>query len=55
MLAPATSALFVVVGKVTSDKVVAALGRHGGTVPKSSLPKDAERRLQEALDEETAR
>ena len=55
MLAPATSALFVVVGKVTSDKVVAALGRYGGTVLKSSLPKDAERRLQEALDGETAR
>jgi uncharacterized membrane protein len=55
MLAPATSALFMVVGKVTTDKAVAALGPYGGTVLKSSLPKDAERRLQEALDGETAR
>jgi uncharacterized membrane protein len=55
MLAPATSALFMVVGKVATDKAVAALGPYGGTVLKSSLPKDAERRLQEALDGETAR
>jgi uncharacterized membrane protein len=55
MLAPATSALFMVVGKITTDKAVAALGRYGGTVLKSSLPTDAERRLQEALDGETAR
>jgi uncharacterized membrane protein len=55
LLAPATSALFVVVGKVPTDKAVAALGRYRGTVLKSSLSKDAERRLQEALDGETAR
>jgi uncharacterized membrane protein len=55
MLAPATSALFMVVGKVTSDEAVAALSRFGGTVLKSSLPRDAERRLQEALRGETAR
>jgi uncharacterized membrane protein len=55
MLAPATSALFMVVGKVTSDKAVEALSRFGGTVLKSSLTRDAERRLQEALRGETAR
>jgi uncharacterized membrane protein len=45
----------MVVGKVATDKAVAALGPYGGTVLKSSLSKDAERRLQEALDGETAR
>jgi uncharacterized membrane protein len=55
MLTPGTSALFTVVAKVASDKAVAALSRYGGTVLKSSLPKDAERRLQEALRGETAR
>jgi uncharacterized membrane protein len=54
-LAPATSALFMVVGKVTSDKAVEALSRFGGTVLESSLPRDAERRLQEALRGEAAR
>jgi uncharacterized membrane protein len=55
MLTPGTSALFTVVAKVASDKAVAALSRYGGTVLKSSLPKDAERRLQEALRGETTR
>jgi uncharacterized membrane protein len=49
MLQPGTSALFVVVEKVTPDKAVAALSRYGGTVLKSSLSKDAEHELQDAL------
>jgi uncharacterized membrane protein len=49
MLQPGTSALFMVVEKVTPDKAVEALSRFGGTVLKSSLSKDAERELQEAL------
>src|SRR5438105_2503519 len=49
MLKPGTSALFVVVEKVTPDKAVDALSQYGGTVLKSSLSKDAEAELQEAL------
>ncbi|HEX8854255.1 MAG TPA: DUF1269 domain-containing protein [Thermoleophilaceae bacterium] len=49
MVKPGTSALFVVVDKVTPDKAVEALSRFGGTVLKSSLSKDAENELQEAL------
>ena len=49
MLQPGTSALFLVVGKVTPDKAVEALSRYGGTVLKSSLSKDQEKELQDAL------
>ena len=49
MLKPGTSALFMVVEKVTPDKAVEALSKYGGTVLKSSLSKDAERELQDAL------
>jgi uncharacterized membrane protein len=49
MLKPGTSALFVVVEKVTPDKAVEALSQYGGTVLKSSLSKDAEAELQSAL------
>jgi uncharacterized membrane protein len=49
MLTPGTSALFLVVEKVTPDKAVEALSRYGGTVLKSSLSKDAEAELREAL------
>src|SRR6185437_12653540 len=49
VLKPGTSALFVVVEKVTPDKAVDALSEFGGTVLKSSLSKDAEKELQEAL------
>jgi uncharacterized membrane protein len=49
MLQPGTSALFVVVEKVTPDKAVDALSQYGGTVLKSSLSKDAEKELQDAL------
>ncbi|GAA3611295.1 DUF1269 domain-containing protein [Nonomuraea rosea] len=49
LLQPGTSALFMVVEKVTPDKAVAALSKYGGTVLKSSLPADTEQRLQDAL------
>jgi uncharacterized membrane protein len=49
MLQPGTSALFLVVNKVTPDKAVAALSRYGGRVLKTSLSEDAEHKLQEAL------
>lgn len=53
MLKPGTSALFLVVEKVTPDKAVEALSEFGGTVLKSSLSKDAESQLQEALHGES--
>jgi uncharacterized membrane protein len=49
MLQPGTSALFMVVEKVTPDKAVEAMSKYGGTVLKSSLSNDAQRELQEAL------
>ena len=49
LLQPGMSALFLVVEKVTPDKAVEALSRYGGTVLKSSLSKEAEAELQEAL------
>jgi uncharacterized membrane protein len=49
MLEPGTSALFLVVEKVTPDKAVEALSKYGGTVLKSSLSKQAEAELQEDL------
>ena len=48
-LAPGTSALFLVVDKVTPETAVAALGKYGGTVITSSLSAEAEQELQEAL------
>src|SRR3954465_8176215 len=49
LLKPGTSALFLVVEKVTPDKAVEALSQFGGTVLKSSLSKNAEHELQDAL------
>jgi uncharacterized membrane protein len=49
MLQPGTSALFLVVEKVTPDKAVAAMSAYGGTVLKTSLSADTEAALQEAL------
>jgi uncharacterized membrane protein len=49
MLEPGTSALFMVLEKVTPDRAVEALGRYGGTVLKSSLSKEQEAELQDAL------
>jgi uncharacterized membrane protein len=49
MLKPGTSALFMVVEQMTTDKALEALSKYKGTVLKSSLSKDAEKELQEAL------
>jgi len=49
LLKPGMSALFLVVDRVTPDKAVEGLARFGGTVLKSSLSKDAEAELQQAL------
>ena len=49
MVKPGTSAMFLIVNKVTPDKAVAALSKYGGTVLKSSLSDSAEKELQEAL------
>jgi uncharacterized membrane protein len=49
LVQPGTSALFLVVDKVTPDKAVEGLSRFGGTVLKSSLSKQQEQELQEAL------
>lgn len=49
MVKPGTSALFLVVEKVTPDKAIEAMSRFGGTVLKSSLSKDAEKELQAEL------
>jgi uncharacterized membrane protein len=48
-LKPGTSALFMVVEKVTPDKALAALSKFGGKVIKSSLSKETEQKIQEAL------
>ena len=50
LLTPGTSALFLMVEKVTPDKAVEALGKYGGTVLKTSLSKEGEAALQEALN-----
>ena len=49
LLQPGTSALFMVVEKMTTDKALAALSQFGGTVLKSSLSKEAEEEIQHAL------
>lgn len=49
MLQPGTSALFLVVDKVTPDKAIDSLSKYGGHVLKTSLAADAEQKLQEAL------
>ena len=49
MVQPGTSALFLVLEKVTPDKAVEAMSKYGGTVLKTSLSKDDEKELQDAL------
>ena len=49
MLKPGTSALFMVVEQMATDKATEALSKYGGTVLKTSLSKEAEKQLQEAL------
>jgi uncharacterized membrane protein len=49
LVQPGTSALFLVVEKVTPDKAIEGLAKYGGTVLKSSLSREAEAELQEEL------
>ena len=53
MLKPGTSALFLMVEKVTPDKAVEAMSKYGGTVLKTSLSKEGEKELQDALHGDT--
>jgi uncharacterized membrane protein len=46
--------LFLMLEKVTPDKAVEAMSQYGGTVLKTSLSKDGEAELQEALHGGTA-
>src|ERR1700679_965471 len=56
MVQPGTSAILVLVRKVTPDKFVEALRPCGGSVLRASLPHDAEQELMKALhgDDPTA-
>ena len=49
MIQPGTSALFLMLEKVTPDKAVEAMSKYGGTVLKTSLSKETEAELQDAL------
>jgi uncharacterized membrane protein len=49
MVQPGTSALFLMLEKVTPDKAVEAMSKYGGTVLKTSLSKQDEQELQDAL------
>jgi uncharacterized membrane protein len=49
LVQPGTSCLFLMVEKVTPDKAVEAMSKYGGTVLKTSLSKEGEQQLQEAL------
>jgi uncharacterized membrane protein len=49
MIKPGTSALFLMVEKVTPDKAVEAMSKYGGTVLKTSLSNEGEKELQDAL------
>jgi uncharacterized membrane protein len=48
-LKPGTSALFMIIEKVTPDKAIAALSEYSGTVFKTSLSDEDTAKLQEAL------
>ena len=49
LLQPGTSALFLMLEKATPDKATAAMSKFGGTVLKTSLSKQDEQELQDAL------
>jgi uncharacterized membrane protein len=49
LLRPGTSAILVILRKVTFEKFVEALRPYGGTILQTSLPRDAEQRLMEGL------
>src|ERR1700751_1485584 len=49
VIKPGSAALFLMVEKVTRDKAVEAMSKYGGTVLKTSLSKEGEQELQDAL------
>jgi uncharacterized membrane protein len=49
MLKPGTSALFLIVEQMTTDKALDGLSTYGGKVIKSSLSKEAEAEIQKEL------
>jgi len=49
-LQPDTSALFILVKKVTPDKVLDEVSKYGGKILRTSLSKDDEEQLQEVLN-----
>jgi len=49
LVKPGTSCLFLMLEKVTPDKAVEAMSKYGGTVLKTSLSKQDEQELQDAL------
>lgn len=53
-MTPNSSAIFVLIRRVTADKVLPEISRYGGTVLRTSLSDDAERRLQTALSQQAA-
>jgi uncharacterized membrane protein len=50
---PGTSALFMIIDKVTPDKAIAAMQQYGGTVIRTSLSDEDTKRLQDALEPST--
>ncbi len=49
-MTPETSALFILVRKVTPDKVLDEVSKYGGKILRTSLSKDDEKQLQDVLD-----
>jgi uncharacterized membrane protein len=49
-LAPNSSAIFILLRKITADRVVPELGKFGGHILQTSLSQEAESKLQAALD-----
>jgi uncharacterized membrane protein len=50
-MSPGSSAIFVLVRRVTPEKVVPELAKFGGTVLQTSFPVETEAKLQQALSE----
>ena len=53
MLQPGTSALFMIIEKVTPDKAIEAMSKYGGTVLKTSLSDEATKEINRELHGET--
>jgi uncharacterized membrane protein len=53
-MTPNSSAIFVLIRRMTEDKVVTELSQYGGTVLRTNLSDEAEQRLQAALSQPSA-